>query len=107
MNFGRHGFQESLIVFPFNIIREHVLILSAGLDLLYHPFREDVCLHEFVRPEGCLYGPNDTCVVDGDERNAMYSGEGWPGEGAIDFVARWYVRLVRNLISSLDSHKQC
>ena len=102
-NFGRHIFDKSLIIFRFNIMWEHVLVLLAGLDLLYYPFQENVAHKEFVKPEVCLYDPGETCCVDDSERTAMFTKDRWPGEGSIDFIARWYVLAKCDTISDLSS----
>jgi len=76
------------LFFPFHIKREHILILSQGLDLFYLPFQKEIFLDDYLTPSKDLYMPN-SITVNKEDFNITNSPTRWYNDNIIDFLSRW------------------
>jgi hypothetical protein len=84
----KHSQKLDLLFFPFRIKREHILILSQGLDLFYLPFQEKIVLDGYLTPNKDCYIPNSITVYASD-LNIASSPLSWYNDTIIDFMSRW------------------
>jgi hypothetical protein len=76
------------LFFPFHIKREHILILSQGLDLFYLPFQQNIVLDDYLSPRKEFYMPN-SITINNEDCNIANSSTRWYNDTLIDFLSRW------------------
>lgn len=91
--------ENNAISVPFNIIREHLMVLSSGLEFFYLPFAENVDLKQCMQPSSRI-DQNMITSISSKEREIIGTSKesagkpraGWFNDECINFVVRWYVK---------------
>jgi hypothetical protein len=86
--FHKASQKDDSLFFPIHIKREHILILSHGLDLFYFPFQQDVILDEYLTPNQ-QFDIRNSITVYGNDLDIVASERRWFKSRTIDFLSRW------------------
>jgi hypothetical protein len=81
--------QNDCVFFPFNIKREHLLILSINLDLFYLPFHPDIMLDNYLQPNHQFNPRHCVSIYGNDISEVAASPTKWYNGRIIDFLSRW------------------
>ena len=93
--------------FPFSCKREHLMLLSIGLDYFFLPFRMEGDLQKFITPS-CSYHHDTTVSIGNFDRGCLLgkplfnppmpderkTPSLWLSDAIIDFFGCWYVNVL-------------
>jgi len=80
--------KDDSLFFPCHMKREHILVLSHGLDLFYLPFQQHVNLDNYLTPNEEFVIQNSITVY-GSDLEIAGSDKRWYKSRMIDFLSRW------------------